>query len=563
MGKRSLESNGRKLNLVKVGLVATLFIIAILSIVFLVKTISKPNEEKIADNEIENNIDIEEVNIVESQTSTKNIEKVISDFGGEIKEKVKEDTYYISKNGEDFTAYADGEITPGRIVLWDGNEAKPAIDEAGNINIYSAAELAWIANRVISGEKNFNGVTITLRKNIDLGGREKEDGTWEGSNWNSIIGFLDETSSSENTATNQETIIDDSMEVKNENLKRFAGVFNGNGFSIRGMKIDTDSRYQGLFGYQSGTIMNLTIKYSNVKSGEASGILVGLNEGTIENCKIENSSISSTNKTGGLVGIAMTNTTIENCGIDEYSKVVGKNNVGGLIGYVNNNVTINNSISKAKVIGKEYVGGIAGVSFYGTILKNVKAEGNVEGENNVGGIVGYSQAEITNSTNLASVSGQKYVGGMTGLNYLMGNITESFNEGKIIVTDENAGGIVGLNNGSISNCYNKAEIDSSQTDKLTIGGICGQNGSESFINNSYNIGKIKNKNYAGGVVGADFGTISNCFCLNNCLEKDTNDTDYKQTEDEMKNNIISSIGEKFKKDENNINLGYPILSWQD
>lgn len=564
MGKRSLESNGRKLNLVKVGLAILLVIMVIASIVFLVKSINKSDEEKSTDNEVVNTA-IEEENTVEKQVSINNIDKVVSDFGGEIKEKVKEDTYYISKDGEDFTAYADGEIVSGRIVLWDGSEAKPAIDEAGNINIYSAAELAWVANRVISGEKNFNGVTITLRRNIDLGGREKEDGTWEGNNWNSIIGFLDElpNASSGNTVANQDVVIDDSMEVKNENLKRFAGVFNGNGLSIRGMKIDTDKRYQGLFGYQSGTIQNLTIKYSNVKAGESSGILVGLNEGTIENCKIENSSISSGEKTGGLIGTAMTNTNIENCEIDENSKVTGENNVGGLIGYINNNVTILDSTSKAKVLGKEYVGGIAGISFYGTSLKKVKVEGSIEGENYVGGIVGYSQAEIVNSTNSAVVSGKNYVGGFVGLNYLMGNIIESFNEGKITVTDENAGGIVGLNNGSISNCYNKGEIDSTQTDKLTIGGICGQNGSESFINTSYNIGKIKNKNYAGGVVGADFGTISNCFCLDTCLEKDTNDTDYKKSEEEMKNNVISSIGEAFEKDENNINSGYPILYWQE
>ena len=67
-----------------------------------------------------------------------------------------------------------------------------AIDEAGNINIYSAAELAWVANQVINGEKNFSGVTITLRKNIDLGARQKDDGTWEGPDWKPIIGFLDE-----------------------------------------------------------------------------------------------------------------------------------------------------------------------------------------------------------------------------------------------------------------------------------------------------------------------------------------------------------------------------------
>lgn len=560
MGRRSLEPEGRKLNIGKVICAILLIVLVIVSIVFLVKSINNPENKEIDDQVSENS----EENITENQVIENNIEKVVSDFGGEIKEKVKEDTYYISKDGADYTAYSDGEIVSGRVILWSGEEAKPAIDEAGNINIYSAAELAWVANRVITGEKNFSGVTITLRNNIDLGGRKNEDGTWDGNNWNSIIGFLDEipNANTGNTVENQDFFVDDSMEVKNENLKRFAGVFDGNGYSIRGMKIDTDKRYQGLFGYQSGVISNLTIKYSNVKAGESSAILVGLNEGKIENCKIESSSITSGEKVGGLVGTAMTNSTIEGCEVDETVEVTGENNVGGIIGYINNNVTVQNSTSAAKVIGKEYVGGIAGISFYGTVFKNVNTEGIIEGEKYVGGFIGYSQAQIENSVNKASVSGNNYAGGLVGLNYLMGNIIDSINNGKVIVSEENAGGIVGLNNGSISNCYNKGEIDSSQTDSLTIGGICGQNGSESYIYTSYNVGKIKNKNYAGGVVGADFGTISNCFCLNTCLEKDTNDTDYKKTEEEMKNNIISDLGDGFKKDENNVNSGYPILSWE-
>ena len=60
---------------------------------------------------------------------------------------------------------------------------------------------------------------------------------------------------------------DDSVNVTKENLKRFAGVFNGNGFSIRGLNIDSDKRYEGLFGFNAGIISNLTIKNSNIKGG--------------------------------------------------------------------------------------------------------------------------------------------------------------------------------------------------------------------------------------------------------------------------------------------------------
>lgn len=559
MGKRSLDHEGKKLNLVKVCFAIILLVLVVISVIYLVKTINKSNIEEIKDISKENIVN-QEYNTVEIPKIENNIEKIASDFGGQIIEKPKADTYYIAKDGVNYTAYSDGEIVQGTVIPWDGKEAKPAVDEAGNINIYSAAELAWVANRVISGEKNFNGVTITLRSNIDLGGRKTEDGSWEGPLWNSIIGFL-EGEANQLGDVAKETLEED-LDIKNENLKRFAGAFNGNGCWIRGMRIDTQKRYQGLFGYQSGVISNLTIKYSDVKAGESSGILVGLNEGKIKNCRVENSSITSNEKTGGLVGIAMTNSIVEDCKIDKFSNVSGKKNIGGLIGYINNNVTIQNLTNESTVKGDEYIGGIAGVSFYGTTFKNLNSNGKTEGKLYVGGLVGYSQTDVENSVNNGLVVGEKYVGGLVGLNHEMGNVIDSINNGNIKVFNENAGGIVGINNGSITSCYNTGEIDSTQTDKLTIGGICGQNLSDSFINTSYNIGKIRNQNYAGGVVGADFGSITNCFCLNTCLEKDTEDTDYKTTEEEMKNNIIFKLGNDYKTDEENKNNGYPILKWQ-
>lgn len=558
MGRRSLRREGKKLNLIKVVFAMVLLILVVVSIIYLVKSIDLSNNWKVEENREENILG--ESSLKEEYKKTNDIEKVASEFGGQIIEKPKTDTYFVSKDGVNYTVYGDGEIVQGTIIPWDGKEAKPAVDEAGNINIYSAAELAWVANRVISGEKNFSGVTITLRNNIDLGGRLKEDGTWEGPLWNSIIGFLEGEANQPGDVA-KESLGEDTA-VKNENLKRFAGAFNGNGCWVRGMRIDTQKRYQGLFGYQSGVISNLTIKFSDVKAGESSGILVGLNEGKIKNCTIESSSIYSDEKVGGLIGTAMTNSIIEECEIDKFSYVSGKNNVGGLIGYINNNTTIENASSSAIVKGTEYVGGIAGVSFYGTILNNLNTEGKIEGKNYVGGFIGYSQAEINTSTNNASITGEKYIGGLVGLNHAMGNITTSTNKGNITVVSENAGGIVGINSGTVSSCYNVGKIDSTQTEKLTIGGICGQNLSDSIINTCYNIGIIKNTNYAGGVVGADFGSITNCFCLNTCLEKDTDDTDYKTAEEEMKSNIISRLGNDYIQDEENKNNGYPILSWQ-
>lgn len=568
MGKRTLENRGKKLNCFKVFCAILTIMILIAVVVFSVNEIlnSDKNEEE-KENNFENNFSVEN-----EQVEEKTMEDVVAEFGAVIIENVKDDTCYASKDGKDYTIYLDGEIVEGKIVPWNGDETKPAIEEDGNISIYKASELAWVANRVTSGEKNFSGITISLKNNIDLGARIKEDGSWEGNNWNAIIGFLDEIKSQENSNKEKSvetTGTEENSVTTNENLKRFAGTFNGNNFSIRGMKIENNKRYQGLFGALSGTITDLTIKYSKINGGDTVGAIVGLNEGNISNCKVENTEISGTKKVGGIAGVSMTGTTIDNSETSETTIVTGETYVGGIIGYINNNAIIKNCKNFAEIKGKEYVGGVTGIAFYGTELSSCfNGSKTINGENYIGGIAGYSAAHIVKSYNQnlndnnCVVTGKNYVGGIVGLNYEMGDITECFNNGKIIVLEDNCGGIVGLNNATISNCYNKGEIDCTQTKGLKIGGICGQNTSECSIYNSYNIGKINNVSYAGGIVGADFGTISNSFCLENCLSNKTGDINYNKTEEEMKNSIFENLGICFKHDSENVNDGYPILNWQ-
>ena len=563
MGKRSIDS-GRKLNIKKVLIAILLFVITIVLIVAAVKGIvgfinsDKPEP-------------VEKVNEESSQAeNTKTMDEVAQSFGGNVTEKVKEDTYYVSKDNKDYTIYLDGEVAEDKIIPWNGETAKPAIDEAGNINIYSAAELAWVAEQVCTGEKNFSGVTITLRKNIDLGARKKEDGTWEGTTWNAIIGFLDELPNKEiQNKVEENTQTDLDADVKQENLKRFDGIFNGNGCSIRGLKIDTDKRYQGLFGYSSGSITNLTIKKSYIKGGTGTGGIVGLNEGNIISCSIEDTEIISSEKVGGIVGIAMTESVLEDCHVSDTTTIQANNYVGGISGYTNNNVEIKNCQNSAKIKGNEYAGGITGIAFYGTtITECYNNSEKIEGTNYIGGIVGHSAAQLekcanqTSKENIGTVEGKGYVGGLVGLNYIMGNISYSYNAGKVIVSEDNAGGIVGLNNSTVSSCYNIGEVDCQNATGLKIGGICGQNLSDSFIYTSYNAGKINNTNYAGGLVGADFGEITGSCCLSTCLEKQTADTEYHKTEEEMKSIVLQELGDSFKKDENGINKGFPVLEWQ-
>lgn len=221
-----------------------------------------------------------------------------------------------------------------------------------------------------------------MRKNIDLGARKNEEDKWEGAQWTPIIGFLDElpkqktdkqNSVSTNTVTENPAdvqVIDETVDITKENLKRFAGIFNGNELSIRGLYIDSDKRYQGLFGYQTGIIQNLTVKNSNIKGGIGTGTIVGLNGGKIVNCTIQNVEVKGAEKIGGFAGIGMTSSWMENCIVsDDTSIVYGEKYTGGIVGYMNNNAAIVNCVNRANITGKEYIGGIVGISFYGTIIK--------------------------------------------------------------------------------------------------------------------------------------------------------------------------------------------------
>ncbi len=568
IGRREVEKESRRINILKVILVIMFIVVVIIGIYFLVKNLGKQTNEDYNE-KIEDAL-VQEVEEVKEKT----IEEIVSEFGGEIKEQVNNDTYYIMKDGKEYTAYLDGDVVEGRIAIWNGTASQPAVDEAGNLNIYNAEELKWVADQVISGAKNFSGVTITLRQHIDLGARKNDDGSWSGTLWTPIIGFLDELPKTENINQTQnevavqEEVYDDSVNVTKENLKRFAGVFNGNGFSIRGLNIDSDKRYEGLFGFNAGIISNLTIKNSNIKGGTGVGAIAGLNSGTIENCYLENVEVKGNEKVGGFAGISMENSRVDRCNITgDNTFVYADKYAGGIIGYTNNNATILNCSNRANVTGKDYIGGISGIIFYGTTVQNSSNMAmNVVGENYVGGIAGYSLAQIQNSYNHNTddkngiVSGNNYVGGIVGLNYTMGNITDSYNSGEIIIKGDNGGGIAGLNNASISNTYNTGKINAEETNGAKIGGICGQNISESYIYTSYNTGNISVKNSGDGVVGANFGTVENCFYLETTIN--SQNTENARNDDDMKNSILSNLGESFKTDTENKNSGYPILSWQ-
>ncbi len=205
----------------------------------------------------------------------------------------------------------------------------------------------------------------------------------------------------------------------------FTGKFSGDAHIVSNFKINMKNsvRRVGLFGSNSGLIMDLGVENAEVKAGIEIGGVCGYNTGTIANCY--------------------------NAGT-----VSGNSSVGGVCGM--NEGTITNCYNTGAVSSIGTAGGVCGANFGGTVT-NCYNEGTVNGDNGVGGVCGYNHYESGNGTvencyNTGAVSGDSAVGGVCGDN----------------------------DNGYIENCYNTGTVSGS--DK--VGGVCG-NGYSSTIRNCY------------------------------------------------------------------------------
>ena len=127
-----------------------------------------------------------------------------------------------------------------------------------------------------------------------------------------------------------------------------------------------------------------------------------------------------------------------------------------------------------------------------------------------GGVCGVNYGTVRDCKNTGSVRGISTIGGVCGLNEKGGIIENSFNEGTVSGTGDNArqvGGVSGYNNGTIKSCYNTASVSG----KESVGGVCGFN-SVGTTTNCFNKGTVSGKESVGGVCGNGCGVATtNCF----------------------------------------------------
>jgi len=101
--------------------------------------------------------------------------------------------------------------------------------------------------------------------------------------------------------------------IGNEDTFRFAGTFDGHGYTVSGLQVNLGGLSIGLFGTvdSGGTIQNVGVSGAVSNGGIGAGGVVGENLGTVQNC-YNAATISGSQYIGGVVGYN-NGGTVRNC----------------------------------------------------------------------------------------------------------------------------------------------------------------------------------------------------------------------------------------------------------
>lgn len=234
-------------------------------------------------------------------------------------------------------------------------------------------------------------------------------------------------------------------------IPTFGGTFNGNGYTVSGIKFEEKGSYQGIFRYvqTGGRVSNLNVKGRMTPNGSKGyiGGIVGENSGTVENCTFTGT-----------------------------------------------------------VKGENIVGGIAGMNTdYGKIISCI-VSGNVGGENFTGGIVGKNSGFIRNCTNNAVVNTvyEEKKNETTDIDTDVGAIIENYkmkeeeSEEASVLGYSDTGGIVGYTSGIVQGCVNNGAVGYPHIG-YNVGGIAGKQ--SGYMLGCENYGFIQGRKDVGGIAG--------------------------------------------------------------
>ena len=241
----------------------------------------------------------------------------------------------------------------------------------------------------------------------------------------------------------------------------------------------------------------------------------------------------------------------------------------------------------------------------GSMIKNVTVTGTITGSTNVGAICKTTYGNIESCVSYATITvNEKRTGGIAGLVYAGGSITNCINYGAITSTyatsslapkakEAYIGGIVGYAYVRVETCANFGEVKATGDGISCVGGIAGYarvgygaEAGSAYLLNCYNTGAVSAASKTGGIVGEAAVAVTNCYntgavtggaiigssatgsSMTNCYYLTGSCTDggsaAEKTEVEMKSAaFVLTLGEAYGQDTTpNQNKGYPIFTWQ-
>ncbi|NLX78925.1 MAG: hypothetical protein GXY95_03475 [Clostridiales bacterium] len=174
----------------------------------------------------------------------------------------------------------------------------------------------------------------------------------------------------------------------------FCGNYDGAGHAVRGIYIETEVDYQGLFGYiNNGSVSRLGIEDSFIFGWSWVGGVIGYNDEALVKNSNNTGTVSGETYVGGVIGYSSFSviTSLYNSGA-----VSGNESIGGLVGY-NHQTLLTNSYNNGEIYGADSIGGLVGYNFYSTV-KSCYNIGSVSGETGVGGVVGKEEKSMVINT---------------------------------------------------------------------------------------------------------------------------------------------------------------------
>jgi len=139
------------------------------------------------------------------------------------------------------------------------------------------------------------------------------------------------------------------------------------------------------------------------------------------------------------------------------------------------------------------------------LIENVGlVNATVTGYEYVGGLVGNNDGVVSNSYSTGRVTGYKRVGGLVGWN--QHTVSNSYSTAGVGRT-RSVGGLVGYNTGTVSNSYSSGSVSGF----WYVGGLVGTNHWGGTVSNCYSSGSVTGETIVSGLVGINYGSVENSF----------------------------------------------------